>query len=81
MHIFVYNKYNNLKFDLMHKSLDPDFAILTCTQTCLTFHKYRTFNTIFRQHNIHLVFSTWQHKYKWILCTEIPVKNNSFQDF
>ena len=29
--------------------------------------KYCTFNTIFPQHNIHLVFSTYQHKYKWIL--------------
>ena len=29
----------------------------------------------FRRHNIHLVFSTCQHKYKWILCTEKPVLN------
>ena len=36
---------------------------------------------VFRQHNIHLVFSTCQHKYKWILCTEKPVSNASFQDF
>ena len=41
--------------------------------------KYCTVNTIFRQHNIHLVFSTCQHKYKWILCTENPVLNTSFQ--
>ena len=37
--------------------------------------KYCTLNTIFRQHNIHLVFSTCQHKYKWILCIEKPVLN------
>ena len=43
--------------------------------------KYCTFNTIFRQHNIHLVFSTYQHKYKWILCTEKLVLKASFQDF
>ena len=36
---------------------------------------------IFLQHNIHLVSSTCQHKYKWILCTEKPVLNASFQDF
>jgi hypothetical protein len=43
--------------------------------------KYCAFNTIFRQHNIHLVFSTCQHKNKWILCSEKPVLNVSFQDF
>ena len=43
--------------------------------------KYCTFNTIFQQHNIYLVFSTYQQKYKWILCTEKPVLNVSFQDF
>ena len=31
---------------------------------------YALFNTICRQHFIYLVFSTCQHKYKWILCTE-----------
>ena len=37
---------------------------------------YRLFpplTPIFRLHNIHLVFSICQHKYKWILCTENPV--------
>ena len=43
--------------------------------------KYCTFNTIFRQHNIHLVFYTCQHKYKRILCTINQVLNASFQDF
>ena len=41
--------------------------------------KYSHLTTIFRQHNIHLVSSTY--KYKWILCTEKPVLNASFQDF
>ena len=36
---------------------------------------------IFRLRNIHLVFSTCPHKYKWILCTENPVLNASFQNF
>ena len=42
---------------------------------------YCTFNTIFRQHNIHLVFSTCQHKYKWTLCTEKQVLTPIFKDF
>ena len=40
-----------------------------------------TFNTIFRQHNIHLVFTTCQHKYKWILCAKNQVLDMNFQDF
>ena len=43
--------------------------------------KYTHLTPIFRQHNIHLVSSTCQHKYKWIVCTEKPVLNASFQDF
>ena len=43
--------------------------------------KYAHLTPIFRQHNIHLVSSTCQHKYKWILWTENPVLNASFQDF
>ena len=43
--------------------------------------KCAPFNTIFRLHNIPLVFSTCQHKFKWILCTEKRVLNASFQDF
>ena len=43
--------------------------------------KYAHLTPIFRLHNIHLVFSTHQHKHKWILCTEKPVLNGSFQDF
>ena len=43
--------------------------------------KYCTFNTIFRQHYIHLEFFTCQHKYKWILSTEKLGLNASFQDF
>ena len=42
--------------------------------------KYAHLTSVFRQHNIHLVSSTSQHKYKWILCTEKPVLNESFQD-
>ena len=36
---------------------------------------------IFRQHNIHFIFSTYQHRYKLILCTGKLVLNASFQDF
>ena len=43
--------------------------------------KYWTLNTIFRQHNIRLVFCTCQHNYKGMLCTEKLVLNLSFQDF
>jgi hypothetical protein len=43
--------------------------------------KYAHLTSVFWQHNIHLVSSTCQHKYKWILCTEKPVLNVSFQDF
>ena len=43
--------------------------------------KYAHLTPIFRQHNIHFVSSTCQHKYKWILCTEKPVLNASSQDF
>ena len=43
--------------------------------------KYAHLTPIFWQHNIHLVTSTCQHKYKWILCTEKPVFIASFQDF
>ena len=43
--------------------------------------KHAHLTSVFRQHNIHLVSSTCQHKYKWILCTEKPVLNASFQDF
>ena len=32
--------------------------------------KYAPFNTIFRLHNNHLVFTTCKHKYKLILCIE-----------
>ena len=35
----------------------------------------------FRLHNIHLVFSTCQHKYKSILCTKNPVLNPDFSKF
>jgi hypothetical protein len=42
---------------------------------------YALLTPIFRQHNIHLVSSACQHKYKWILYTEKPVLNASFQDF
>ena len=31
--------------------------------------------------SINLVFSTCQHKYKWILCTEDPVLSTSIQYF
>ena len=41
--------------------------------------KYAHLTPIFRQHNIHLVSSTYQHKL--ILCTEKLVLNASFQDF
>ena len=37
--------------------------------------------TGFSVHNIHLVFSTCPHKYKWILCTEKPAFEASFQYF
>ena len=43
--------------------------------------KYAHLTSVFRQHDIHLVSSTCQHKYKWILCTEKLVLNASFQDF
>ena len=43
--------------------------------------KYTHLTSVFRQHNIHLVSTTCQHKYKWILCIEKPVLNASFQDF
>ena len=43
--------------------------------------KYAYLTPIFRLQNIHLMFSTCPHKYKWILCTEKPVLNASFQDF
>ena len=43
--------------------------------------KYAHLTPVFRQDNIHLVLSTFCHKYKWILCTEKPVSNASFQDF
>ena len=43
--------------------------------------KYAHLTSVSRQHNIHLVSSTCQHKYKWILCTEKPILNASFQDF
>ena len=43
--------------------------------------KYAHLTPIFRRHNIHLVSSTCQHKYRWILCTEKPVLNATFQDF
>ena len=37
--------------------------------------------TVFRLHNIHLEFSNYPHKFKWILCTENQDINASFQDF
>ena len=43
--------------------------------------KYAHLTHIFQLHNIHLVFFTCPHKYKWILCTEKPVLNASFQVF
>ena len=48
---------------------------------CIRNLKYAHLTPIFWIHNIHLVFSTWSHKYKWILWTEKPVFNLSFQDF
>ena len=39
--------------------------------------KYAHLTSVFRLHNIHLVFSTCPHKYKWLLCTEKPVFNAS----
>ena len=42
--------------------------------------KYAHLTSVFRQHNIHLVLSTCQHKFKHILCTEKPVLKASFQD-
>ena len=42
--------------------------------------KYAHLTPIFRQHNIHYLSFTCQHKYKLILCTEKPVLNASFKD-
>ena len=42
--------------------------------------KYAHLTPVFRLHNINLVFSTWPHKYKWILFNEKLVLNASFQD-
>ena len=47
-------------------------SILQLTNTLYNMHlyirnlKYSHLTPVFRQHNIHLVFSTYQHKYKWI---------------
>ena len=57
-------------------NVDKNFI---CTSEIL--NTYCTFNSMFQQHNIHLVLSTYQHKYKWILCTEKPILNTSVQDF
>ena len=43
--------------------------------------KYAHLTPIFQIHKINLVFSTCPHKYKWILSTDKPVLNESFQDF
>ena len=43
--------------------------------------KYPQLTPVFRLHNIHLKFFTYQNKYKWILCTKNPVLNTRFQDF
>ena len=43
-------------------------------------HKDPHLTTIFRLPNIHLVFSTCPHKYKFIFCTKNPVLNASFKD-
>ena len=43
--------------------------------------KYAHLTLVFRQQYVHLVFTTCQHKYKWILCTKKTVSNASFQDF
>ena len=54
-------------------------------QICINMYtrslKYSHLKPIFRQNNEYLVSSTYQHKYKWILCTEKTVLNASFQDF
>ena len=86
MIIIHYKFYQSLKEALLwfkFLSFIWYFFIILDQKYCLYIKnlKYCSFKTIFRQHNIHLVFSTCQNKYKLILCTEKPVLNASFHDF
>ena len=67
-----YNLIFVVYFDVFSFNLQDSLNLRNLKNTHLT--------PIFRLHNIHLVFSTCPHKYKWILCTENPVLKASFDN-
>ena len=77
----VLNAESDLFLYTVQQSLKRRLNLFLSTKLSLYIRnlKYAHLTPIFRQHNIHLVSYTCQHK--WILCTEKPVLNASFQDF
>ena len=64
---FVYQKALRTIFDISFSNTKKPLYIRN--------FKYVYLTPIFLLHNIHLVFSTCPHKYKWILCTAKLVLN------